>query len=56
MFARAKILLHDIPPDLLQAATDTGAQLTCTLEATNDAGQPASGSIRPPQLSWHIET
>lgn len=52
MFARAKIKLADIPTDLLQAA-DGEAGLECRVHATNGKGQPASGTIKHPAVSWH---
>lgn len=52
MVARAKIMLADLPPDLLAAAAAGEVGLECRLAATNAKGQPASGTIRPPGLEW----
>ncbi|MGI9612553.1 MAG: DUF5990 family protein [Acidimicrobiales bacterium] len=54
MFARAKIMLSDLPAELLAVALDDGTDLECRLAATNKKGQPASGTIRPPALSWAL--
>jgi len=53
MFARAKLPLGQIPDQLLQAAED-GAVLVGELEATNAKGEPASGTIRAPALTWAL--
>lgn len=54
MFARAKIKLSDIPAELLDTALGDGIVLECRLAATNEKGQPASGTIKPPALSWTL--
>lgn len=54
MFARAKIKLSDIPTELVEQARTTNATLTCELNATNHRDQPATGSVRPPDLAWSI--
>ena len=53
MFARAKLPLGQIPDELLRAAQD-GAVLVGELEATNAKGEPASGTIRAPALTWKL--
>jgi len=55
MFARAKIKLIDVPDEMLDEVTTRGGELVCELQATNDRGQPASGSIRPPAIDWRVE-
>jgi len=55
MLARAKIKLGDVPPELLDEVTTRDGVLVCELQATNDRGQPASGSIRPPAVEWRVE-
>lgn len=52
MFARAKIKLDDIPAELLDAAVKNGQPLIVELQATNEKGQPASGTVRPPSIRW----
>lgn len=51
MFARAKIKLTLVPPDVLSRAM-AGAAIVCELDATNPKGQPASGTIKEPYLRW----
>ena len=55
MFARAKIKLAHIPPDLLEQAREHGQGLRAELEATNANGQSASGTINPPAIRWSID-
>ncbi len=52
MFARAKIMLADIPPDLLVDAIEQDRPLRAELQATSSRGQPASGTIGPPAILW----
>ncbi|MDX2381337.1 MAG: DUF5990 family protein [Acidimicrobiia bacterium] len=52
MFARTKIKLAHIPIDLLDDVQTPGACLLCELNATNDQGQPATGTVQPPNVSW----
>ncbi|MGE0731625.1 MAG: DUF5990 family protein [Acidimicrobiia bacterium] len=52
MFARAKIKLADIPPDLLDHAIEQKRPLQAVLQATDSRGQPASGTIKPPAIRW----
>lgn len=54
MFARAKIKLDSIPAGLLDAAIEHGRVLIAHLQATNTKGQPASGTINPPAIDWHL--
>ena len=54
MFARAKIKLAHIPPDLLERAHEHGQALRAEVQATNAKGQPASGTINPPAIQWSI--
>ena len=56
MFARATMELVDVPAELLDEAGACGGVLVCELATTNDRGQPASGSIRPPAVGWWIES
>ena len=56
MFARAKLNLVDAPPDLIAEAIERSAPLRCDLAATNQRGEPASGTIRSPDVSWSIDS
>ena len=69
-FARAKLMLGDIPAELLPTAPEiaaaneaaneaadadgrrAGNPLVCTMEATNEKGHPASGTLREPAVRW----
>lgn len=50
MLARAKIKLAGIPSDLLENSGESGVQ--CRIRAANPAGQPASGTVKPPAVVW----
>ena len=54
MFARAKIKLAHIPPDLVELSVDQRRPLRADLEATNAKGQPASGTINAPAIRWTL--
>lgn len=54
MFARAKIKLLAIPSGLLDDVIGTGQVLTADLQATDSKGQPATGTITPPAIRWHV--
>ena len=56
MFARAKIKLAGIPVELLEAAIEDGQVLIVELQATNDKCQPASGTIKPPAITWKVRS
>lgn len=53
MFARAKIELAGIPTDVLDDVIEHGGVLVAELRATNQRGQPATGSVRP--VDWSVE-
>ena len=55
--ARSKLMFNDIPRELVLAAADgpTGV-LVGTLQATNDRGAESSGTVRPPRISWAVES
>lgn len=55
MFARAKVKLADLPIELLEGGTDGQTCVECRLQATNSKGHPASGTIKPPDVSWHSD-
>ena len=52
MFARAKIRLTDLPSDLADQALASGGMLVCEMNGTNSRGQPATGTVRRPDVSW----
>ncbi len=53
--SRIKLRLADIDPDLILQARDGGGVLVGKVRLTNDQGKPASGSLRPPLVTWSVE-
>ncbi len=51
-FARSKVMLNDVPPDLRRPTRDR--RLVCTVQASR-SGAPASGRLRPGEVSWSLE-
>lgn len=51
MFRRAKLMLSDIEPGILEAAARSG-QLIGRLGLTDAKGQPLCSRVRPPAISW----
>ncbi|MGW1814378.1 DUF5990 family protein [Streptomyces sp. NPDC002125] len=51
MFRRAKLMLSDIAPEVLEAAARTG-HLTARLRLTDGRGGPRCGRVRPPDIAW----
>ncbi|MFJ4961100.1 hypothetical protein EES43_08285 [Streptomyces sp. ADI96-02] len=51
MFRRAKLMLGDIPPDVLEAAVRSG-HLVARLGLSDAKGQPLCGRVRPEQVVW----
>ena len=54
MFRRAKLMLGDVPPDVLAAAIASG-MLIGSLGLTDAKGHPVCARVRPPQISWTAE-
>ncbi len=54
--ARIKLKLSDIDPELLAAAARDDKALWGRLKLTNRLGKPASGSVRPPDVEWTLES
>lgn len=54
MFARSKIEFEDLPITLLEDGLESGARLACEMNGMNARNQHATGTIRPPGLSWHL--
>lgn len=52
---RSKVLFRDIDPDLVWSAFERHATLCADIHLTNARGEPAMGSVRPPQVSWRLE-
>ncbi|MFJ8856897.1 DUF5990 family protein [Streptomyces sp. NPDC102451] len=51
MFRRAKLMMRDVDPEVLEAASRTG-HLTARLRLTDDKGQPRCARVRPPDITW----
>ncbi|MFF9689470.1 DUF5990 family protein [Streptomyces sp. NPDC014623] len=51
MFRRAKLMMSDIGPEILEAASRTG-HLTARLRLTDERGQPRCARVRPPDIVW----
>jgi hypothetical protein len=51
MFRRAKLMLADVPADVLAAAAASGT-LTGTLGLTDAKGHPVCARVKPPQIQW----
>ena len=51
LFRRAKLMLEDVPADVLQSAAASGL-LVGSLGLTDAKGHPLCARVRPPQISW----
>ncbi|MFG2426691.1 DUF5990 family protein [Streptomyces sp. NPDC048590] len=51
MFRRAKLMMSDVPPEVLEAAAGTG-HLTARLGLTDGKGRPRCARVRPPDIVW----
>jgi hypothetical protein len=51
MFRRAKLMLADVPADVLAAAAASGT-LVGTLGLTDSKGHPLCARVKPPQIHW----
>lgn len=54
MVARIKLKLADIDPDLIAQAIRDGGTLAVQVRLLNAQGKPASGSVRPPAVTWSL--
>jgi hypothetical protein len=54
MVARIKLKLADIDPALLVRAAESGAVITGRVQLVNSQGKPASGTVRPPRVTWSL--
>jgi Family of unknown function (DUF5990) len=55
MFRRAKLMLADVPPEVMAAAMATG-RLVGRLRLTDSRGGPICARVRPPLVRWTAET
>jgi Family of unknown function (DUF5990) len=51
LFRRAKLMLEDVPTDVLDSAARSGL-LVGSLGLTDAKGNPLCARVRPPQISW----
>lgn len=51
MFRRAKLMLAEVPADVLAAATESGT-LVGRLSLTDAKGQPLCARVVPPRIGW----
>jgi hypothetical protein len=54
MFRRAKLMLSDVPADVLDSAAASGT-LVGSLGLTDAKGHPLCARVRPPQIRWTTE-
>jgi hypothetical protein len=52
MFRRAKLMIGDIEPELLAAATRVDGVLVASLSLTDERGCPRCARVKPPVISW----
>jgi hypothetical protein len=54
LFRRAKLMLEDVPGDVLHSAAGSGLLVGC-LGLTDAKGNPVCARVRPPQIGWSAE-
>lgn len=54
LVARIKLKLADIDPALLAEAATGGGTLLARVRLVNRQGKPASGTVRPPDVTWSL--
>ncbi len=52
MFRRAKLMIGDIEPEMLGAATRDDGVLVASLSLTDERGGPRCARVKPPVVSW----
>ena len=52
MFRRAKLMVADIDPKLLETAVATDGSLTAAVGLTDGCGGPLCARVRPPEVRW----
>ncbi|MEV4151842.1 DUF5990 family protein [Nocardia salmonicida] len=55
MFRRAKLMLADVPAEVLAAATESGV-LEARLGLTDTTGNPVCARVKPAQIRWTAAT
>lgn len=54
LFRRAKLSLSAVDPDLVDLASTEGLPLSCTVNLTDENGQPRCARVHPPDIEWRI--
>ncbi len=52
MFRRAKLMIGDIDPEMLGAATRDDGVLVASLSLTDERGGPRCARVKPPAVRW----
>lgn len=56
MFRRAKLMVDDVDRDLLDAAARGEGTLVGSVSLTDEHGGPRCARVRPPALSWRLDS
>jgi hypothetical protein len=56
MFRRAKLMLDAVSPQIVQDADRPGHRLVGTLGLTHADGMPRCAAVRPPVITWTVDT
>jgi hypothetical protein len=52
MFRRAKLMLSEVDPGLIEQACEPGTGLRCVVNLTDAKGHPRCARVRPPDIEW----
>lgn len=52
MFRRAKLMIADVPPEVLAHAVGTDGVLVASMSLTDERGSPRCARVRPPAITW----
>ena len=56
MFRRAKLMISDIDPALTSAAARGAGTLVGSLSLTDECGGPRCARVKPPVISWRLDS
>ena len=54
LFRRAKVMLSDINPRLVDEAVKGGCELHADIDLTDPKGNPTCARLRPPDITWSV--
>ena len=54
MFRRAKLVLDEVPAELIATALETGRPLQASIHLTDAHGGPRCATVHPPALTWSV--